>query len=152
MSKWIGFVIAAVFGLIVGVVSLASPPTEFVAETQDSMITAALADNKVNESNAENVNQQTVVNGWVARDLLMISVRQNATLINSTTAALEMQQRTNTLLQGAMVLLVLFLGSIAAIGMWVVRIATRQAQQTQAQALSSGSDVSAGADSQGDKN
>jgi len=36
--------------------------------------------------------------------------------------------------------------------MWVVRIATRQAQQTQAQALSSGSDVSAGADSQGDKN
>jgi hypothetical protein len=44
--------------------------------TSPSMISAALSDDQLNQSNAQGAPQQAVVNGWTARDLLTIIARQ----------------------------------------------------------------------------
>lgn len=43
-------------------------------------ITVAMADNKANDAMADSAPKQTVVNGWVARDLLEIIAKENATM------------------------------------------------------------------------
>jgi hypothetical protein len=116
VSRWIGFVILAAAALIVGLATILIRPSSYVADNQQEMISAALADNKLNDANAENVNQQMVVNGWVARDLLAINARQNVALINAATSSLELQQRTNGVIQGVLVLMVLLIGAVAGVG------------------------------------
>jgi hypothetical protein len=45
-------------------------------QDRSSSIRAALADYEANDANTEGAPQQQVVNGWIARDLLTISVKQ----------------------------------------------------------------------------
>jgi hypothetical protein len=51
------------------------------APSHSAAISAALTDADANNTLAEGAPQQTVVNGWVARDLLVVMARQNEALI-----------------------------------------------------------------------
>lgn len=140
-SRSIGFLIIGIAALIVGVATLVLRPTAFVGETQQEFIAAALADNQANDANAENVNQQMVVNGWVARDLLAINARQNVALIDSMSSSVESQQRTNGLLQGILVLLVLLVGAVAGVGIRVAQLVTGSANKAENGAATSATDA-----------
>ena len=51
------------------------------ATDYDTAISAALSDDNANNLRAEGAPQQTVVNGWTAKDLLTIIARQNGDLM-----------------------------------------------------------------------
>jgi hypothetical protein len=79
--------VLAVLG-IVAIVMFVGPLVVGKADTDryNELIVEAIADNAVNDSNAESAPQQQVVNGWVARDLLLLQARQQ-------NDALELQYR-----------------------------------------------------------
>ena len=93
----IGLVLA-IASIVITLSTLVSSPGQDLTDTQQRALDSVLSDNKLNDANATNVNQQMVVNGWVARDLLVLNARQNRDLVG-------LQARTNALLQGGIVLL-----------------------------------------------
>ena len=93
----IGLVLA-IASIVITLSTLVSSPGQDLTDTQQRALDSVLSDNKLNDANATNVNQQMVVNGWVARDLLVLNASQNRDLVG-------LQARTNALLQGGIVLL-----------------------------------------------
>jgi len=78
----------AVFIVLKPVVTT-SVPSLPSATTYESLISTALSDNSVNDANAESAPQQQVVNGWVARDLLMIIAKENADIFKAQGAVVD---------------------------------------------------------------
>lgn len=60
-----------------------SAPSLPSAATYDSLIAEALSTNELNDALADSAPQQSVVNGWVARDLLAIMAKENADLLRA---------------------------------------------------------------------
>lgn len=52
-------------------------PTKPDTKAYDKAVTRALADADANEATAEGAPQQAVVNGWLARDLMEVQIKQN---------------------------------------------------------------------------
>lgn len=72
-----GLLAAAVVALVVGT---REPPAQASLAGLDafgSAAKAAMSDWEANEKNAEGAPQQSVVNGWVARDLLLVMTEQD---------------------------------------------------------------------------
>lgn len=112
VARLLAFLGMAVIALLLVFVTVTNQPNQDLVLAQNSLISSALSDNEANDANAENVNQQMVVNGWVAKDLLTINARQNVNLI-------ELQSRTNALLQGIVPLLGLLVVAVASLGLAV---------------------------------
>jgi len=122
--RLLAFLCIAAIALLLALVTVTSQPNQDVTSSQNALISAALSDNAANDANAENVNQQMVVNGWVAKDLLVINARQNVNLI-------ELQSRTNALLQGIVLLLALLVVGVASLGVAVNNGKRRQRHEAQ---------------------
>jgi hypothetical protein len=78
----------AVF-LVLKPVITTSVPTLPSATTYESLISTALSDNAANDANADSAPKQQVVNGWVARDLLMIIAKENADILKAQGAVVD---------------------------------------------------------------
>jgi hypothetical protein len=52
-------------------------PTKPDTKAYDKAVSAALLEAKVNESSASGAPQQQVVNGWLARDLMEVQIKQS---------------------------------------------------------------------------
>jgi beta-lactamase regulating signal transducer with metallopeptidase domain len=71
------------FAIALGLLVLAAIPMGLVGPTKpdtkgyDSAVSAALANAEMNNSSASGAPQQQVVNGWVARDLAVVQIKQN---------------------------------------------------------------------------
>lgn len=74
-----------------------------------SEVKAAIDSYELNDANSTTVYQQQVTNGWVARDLLEVIAKQNATIIENQ-ALFSSQQSTTNLLLGMNALIIALLG------------------------------------------
>lgn len=122
--RWLAFLCIAAIALFLAFITVTNQPNQDLTSSQSALISAALSDNAANDANAENVNQQMVVNGWVAKDLLVINARQNVNLI-------ELQSRTNALLQGMVLLMALLVVGVASLGVAVNNGKRRQRHEAQ---------------------
>jgi hypothetical protein len=111
----------------IAVLTLTSKPNEYSVSSSEALIAAALSDYEANNDLADSAPQQQVVNGWVARDLLSIIARQNVSSINAQTELASLQSRTNQLLGGLLMVLVLLVGGVAVIGATVIGRVNRSA-------------------------
>ena len=69
----------------------------FSADTDyESLISQALADDRTNNLITTGAPQQTVVNGWTARDLLTIVAKENADILRAQGAAVDATGRLQT--------------------------------------------------------
>jgi hypothetical protein len=59
------------------------------ATQYETLISRALDDNEANDTRTESAPQQQVVNGWVARDLLLIIAKENADILRASGAIVE---------------------------------------------------------------
>lgn len=59
------------------------------ATTYESLISSVLADDVLNNTRTEGAPQQTVVNGWTARDLLTIIAKENADILRAQGAVVD---------------------------------------------------------------
>jgi len=126
------FRVVALAVLVVGAVAIAvltltRKPNEYSVSSSEALIAAALSDYEANNDLADSAPQQQVVNGWVARDLLSIIARQNVSSINAQTELASLQSRTNQLLGGLLMVLVLLVGGVAVIGATVIGRVNRSA-------------------------
>lgn len=67
----------------------ANTPSLPSATTYKSLISTAMSDYDGNNSNTESAPQQQVVNGWVARDLLLIIAKENADILRAQGAVVD---------------------------------------------------------------
>lgn len=66
-----------------------STPSLPSATTYESLIATALSDNSSNDLIADSAPKQQVVNGWVARDLLVIVAKENADILRAQGAVVD---------------------------------------------------------------
>lgn len=59
------------------------------ASTYESLISSVLADDVSNNARTEGAPQQTVVNGWTARDLLTVIAKENADILRAQGAVVD---------------------------------------------------------------
>lgn len=59
------------------------------ASSYESLISAVLADDAANNLRTQGAPQQTIVNGWTARDLLTVIARQNADILRAQGAVVD---------------------------------------------------------------
>jgi len=117
IARLIGLAAVALIAVVVGVITVGAEGEETSqSTTYESVVGAALADYEANDALAESAPQQQVVNGWIARDLLEVIARQNVELIENQDSQLSATARTNSLLQGALVVLVLGVIAVAVLG------------------------------------
>lgn len=70
--------VAAAFVIWFAMAPMASPDAADVSGTSSQSIDAAVAADRINQASTSSAPQQSVVNGWTARDLLEIIARQGA--------------------------------------------------------------------------
>jgi hypothetical protein len=86
----------------IGILTIIAIPLGLIGPTKpntkgyDKAVRAALAEADVNESSASGAPQQQVVNGWLARDLMEVQIKQ-------TNDALTLQHLTVALLVGMLI-------------------------------------------------
>ncbi len=77
------------------------------ADTFGLLVDAALEDYEANDERADTAPKQQVVNGWVARDLLMVTARLNTDQLTAELFGLEVAQREDERPPALLLLLVL---------------------------------------------
>jgi len=140
--KWrlVSLAIIGVAALIIGIVAVGAKSPSYTTGNSSAEITAALSDYDSNAANADNVYQQQVVNGWVAKDLLTINDRQNVTMLAGQAEALSLQIAMNSLLRGVVVLLVLLIAALMVGFSAVLRLVHARSKDTASGASGSPSD------------
>lgn len=88
LARQIGLAVIAVAAIAVWFVIAPSEPDPVSAfdpnsKTYTNLIDATLDDYEANNDRADSAPQQQVVNGWVAKDLLMIMAYQNTDLLDA---------------------------------------------------------------------
>lgn len=116
----VALVLLLALAFVVAISTLTSKPNEYTVGNSEALISAALSDYEANNALAESAPQQQVVNGWVTRDLLSIIARQNVNALEAQTELATLQSRTNQLLSGLLIVLVLLVGGVAVVGATVV--------------------------------
>ena len=91
--RYLGFaiLIAAAVGVWVGLAPRVSTttPTLPSGTRYETLITQALSDFDTNNASALGAPQQSVVNGWIARDLLTIIAKENVDILQAQGAAVD---------------------------------------------------------------
>ena len=91
--RTLGYVVLAAAAAVSFVVLAPKPVTsEYAvpsATTYESLISSVLADDAFNNTRTQGAPQQTVVNGWTARDLLTIIAKQNADILRAQGAVVD---------------------------------------------------------------
>jgi len=117
VARLVGLAIIAAIAVVVGAVVIGTDEDESsLSRTYDAAVSAAIAEYELNNELAESAPQQQVVNGWIARDLLEVIALQNVELLENQDSQLGAQTRTNGLLRGMLVVLVLGVIAIAVRG------------------------------------
>ena len=83
----------------------AGDTTAYDTSNYNAAVTAALSDATTNESRAQGAPQQAVVNGWLARDLAQIQIKQNNDAINQNVT--QIKQNHDLLVLGYLLMAVL---------------------------------------------
>jgi len=121
VARPVALAVIAAIALAVGAFSIGAVVDEGgSSRTFESVISGAMDEYQLNNELAESAPQQQVVNGWIARDLLEVIALQNVEVIENQDMKLSSQARTNSLLQGTLVVLVLGVISIAILGISMV--------------------------------
>lgn len=104
-TRSVGLIVLAVAAVAVFfTMAPEEPQTSFDGSTYRTLIDTALDDYEANDDLAESAPQQTVVNGWVARDLLHILARVEADQLDATVASVsEPDERVPAMLALALV-------------------------------------------------
>ncbi len=87
VTRRVGFVLLATAAVLITVFGAPAAPEPVDTSRFERQITLALEDYESNDALTEGAPQQTVVNGWIARDLLTVMAQQTNALLGASQAS-----------------------------------------------------------------